>query len=199
MQLATEMAIAAVDEALSMLNHELNQYCPCAVDDLLIELPWMKCFLVDGQQTPAGKKRADIWSPIIQRLALCAVNLQPAGGGVQLSKLREKLLPFHSTSDEADSSSILSNVRDWPPSSTKEVIPKSIIKVTAWGGPGGTYWDYTFDGCALKQITIVNGEVVDSLSFISLKPDGLVKTLQVGGRGGFKTREVTTSHFYRIP
>ncbi|CAH9103826.1 unnamed protein product [Cuscuta europaea] len=180
MQLATEMAIAAVDEALSMLNDELTQYCACSVDDLLVELTWLKCFLVDGQQTPAGRKRADIWSRIIQRLALCAVNLQPAGGWIEpgleplavegltqkLSELREKLLPFHSSPVRADSSSVLPNVPDSPPSSVKEVIPKS-IKLPAWGGPGGTDWDFMFDG-ALKQITIVNGEVVDSLTFISL-------------------------------
>ncbi|CAH9095269.1 unnamed protein product [Cuscuta epithymum] len=200
MQLSTEMAIAAVDEALSMLNDELNQYCPCAVDDLLIELTWLKGFLADGQQTTAGRKRADIWSPIIQRLALCAVNLQPAGGWIppgleplavkgltqKLSKLREKLCPFHSSPVEADLSSFLPNVPDSPPSSAKSV------KLSAWGGPGGTVWDYKFDG-ALKQITIVNGEVVESLSFITLKPDGLLKTLKVGGcgpRGAYKTSEV---------
>ncbi|CAH9103868.1 unnamed protein product [Cuscuta europaea] len=206
MEPVTENAMAAVSAALDIatFNEELHQSSSLE-DDLLIELTWLKWFLIDGQRTPEGRQRAEIWSPAIERLAQRAVTLQSGWVDVSsnpfgiadlltnLSNLRDKLqLLVTSASSPAPKDP------DLPISSVK--IPKQIkkpvrenVKVAAWGGPGGKQWQFKFDG-TMKQITIVNGEVIDSLHFTSLKSDGSFKTLKVGGCGGYKTSKVI--HFY---
>lgn len=107
------MAIPAVSVALSKFNDEIFRSPPCEVDerveDLVIELTWMQCFLVDGEQTPEGRARTAVWSPAIERLAVYAQDLHsgfvsPAVKilGIEkltkkLATLREKLLPFVTT------------------------------------------------------------------------------------------------------
>ncbi|CAH9131057.1 unnamed protein product [Cuscuta epithymum] len=198
MEPITENAMAAVSAALDVatFNEELHQSSSLE-DELLIELTWLKWFLIDGQRTPEGRQRAEIWSPAIERLAQRAVTIQsgwvhvssnPFGMAdllTNLSYLRDKLqLCVTSASSPAPKDPEL------PISSLK--IPKQIkenIKVAAWGGPGGKRWNFKFDG-TLKQITVANGEVIDSLHFTSLKSDGSLKTLKIGGCGGYRTSQI---------
>lgn len=192
------MAITAVSDALAKLK--LND----AVDpfhDLVIELSWMKCFLLvhdDAGHPPPPlqgpmKKIADVWSPIIERLALRAlyhpsycVADDDDGLSLKLSQLRERIQPFLSVSHAG---TFFERPRTPPTEVKVEAKPKKPIKVAAWGGPGGEKWRFHFDGI-LKQITVVNGEIIDSLAFTTLQPDGSLTMLKVGGNGGFETHEV---------
>nr|GMD77260.1 jacalin-related lectin 19-like [Ipomoea batatas] len=181
------MAISAVSVALSKFNDEISRSPPCEVDerveDLVIELTWMQCFLVDGERSPEGRARADVWSPAIERLALYAQNLHsglvsPAVKilGIEkltkkLAALREKLRPF-----------VAAHV-----ASSSEVAPAAVklskeIKVAAWGGPGGQKWDCKG---SLKQIVVVHGLTIDSITLTAVTPDGDSEvSAKFGGGGG---------------
>nr|GMD75453.1 jacalin-related lectin 19-like [Ipomoea batatas] len=182
----------------------------CEVDDraeeLVMELKWMQCFLIDGERTPEGHLRAEFWSPAIERLALYAQNLPSGLDGIfveiknltkKLAALREKLHPFiknltkklaalreklHPFVTHVVASSPEAHV-----ASSSEVAPAAVklskeIKVAAWGGPGGQKWDCKG---SLKQIVVVHGLTIDSITLTAVTPDGDSEvSAKFGGGGG---------------
>lgn len=47
-------------------------------EELVAELTWIKCFLVDGGETKQGRSRVSVWAAIIQRYALKAQKVLSA-------------------------------------------------------------------------------------------------------------------------
>lgn len=86
------MAIPAVAVALSKFNDVLSA-TQCGADEnveeLVTELTWMQCFLVDGEKTAQGRVRTDVWSAAIERLAVCAQELPHGYGGGHSNKSRD--------------------------------------------------------------------------------------------------------------
>ncbi|CAH9103832.1 unnamed protein product [Cuscuta europaea] len=93
----SQKAISALDAKLS----KLERYGQGDdVEELRIELRWMKCFLFEGQRTAQGRAIADFWSSVIEQHAVDALNenayhCYPVDYTVRrFAKLREKLQPF---------------------------------------------------------------------------------------------------------
>ncbi|XP_019180502.1 PREDICTED: jacalin-related lectin 19-like isoform X1 [Ipomoea nil] len=196
------MAIPAVSVALSKFNDALSE-TQCGADEhveeLVTELTWMQCFLVDGEKTAQGRVRTDIWSSAIERLAVCAQELNYGGGGghsnksrdfanlnARFASLRAKIQPFLTCQAPSSDSA---NTTPAPDFGSGIQIPKEIL-VGAWGGPGGSKWDFKPKGL-IKQITIIHGTVIDSITFTGVSADGRVEApIKLGGPGGSKTIQV---------
>nr|GMD81643.1 putative late blight resistance protein homolog R1B-16 isoform X1 [Ipomoea batatas] len=194
------MAIPAVTVALSKYNDVLSE-TQCGADEnaeeLVTELTWMQCFLVDGEKTAQGRVRTEIWSSAIERLAVCAQELHYgystgrsnksrdiANLNARFASLRAKIQPFLTCqAPTSDSSNIPT---DFVPGIQ---IPKEIL-VGAWGGPGGSKWDFKPKGL-IKQISITHGTIIDSITFTGVSADGRVEApIKLGGPGGSKTIQV---------
>ncbi|KAM3701881.1 hypothetical protein ACB094_05G208600 [Castanea mollissima] len=65
------------------------------------------------------------------------------------------------------------------------------LKVGPWGAQsGGTIWSFVAKG-EINEIEIVNGYVIDSISFKYKDECGVLQTLNVGGTGGQKTNKIS--------
>nr|XP_028953026.1 jacalin-related lectin 19 [Malus domestica] len=75
------------------------------------------------------------------------------------------------------------------PLSTKEGGKRKTTVVGPWGGNGGIPWD---DGIynGVREITVVYGHCIDSITLVYDKNGKPVKANTHGGRGGTQTAEV---------
>ncbi|KAL9248564.1 Jacalin-related lectin 19-like protein [Drosera capensis] len=70
---------------------------------------------------------------------------------------------------------------------------KMKIAVGPWGGQGGVSWDDgTYHG--IREITLVYGRCIDSISFVYDKNGKAIKSEKHGGMGGTKTAEIKLNY-----
>ncbi|KAM3701879.1 hypothetical protein ACJW31_05G209200 [Castanea mollissima] len=70
------------------------------------------------------------------------------------------------------------------------------LTVGPWGAQsGGTIWSFVAKG-GINEIEIVNGNVIDSISFKYKDECGVLQTLKVGGAGGQKPGQKTNKSMY---
>lgn len=82
----------------------------------------------------------------------------------------------------------------WSDVQAKASSLEGCISIGPWGHPEGKPWVYNPEG-RIRQITVCNGSVVDSLYFQSESSNGVVWSEKYGGPGGSRSETVSIATF----